>query len=56
VERVRKYQPLASEVDIAARKGDIAWLKQLQQSDTTGIIVIITIAVSAGINQAKEDA
>ena len=41
VERLRKYQTLVSEVDIAAKKGDIARVKQLQQSETTGIVIII---------------
>ena len=44
-ERLRKDQPLASEVDIAATKGDIARVKQLQQTETTGIVIIIIITL-----------
>ena len=34
--QIRKEQPLAAEVDDAAKKGDIARIKQLQQRDTSG--------------------
>ena len=33
---------LAKEVDIAAKKGDIALVKQLQQGEKGGVIVIFT--------------
>ena len=35
-EKMRKEQPLAAEVDDAAKAGDIAGIKQLQQRDTSG--------------------
>ena len=43
-ERIRKgWEPLAAEVDSAAKKGDIARVKQLQQLETSGIVIIISI-------------
>ena len=35
---MRMEQPLAAEVDDAAKKGDIAGIKQLQQRDTSGTL------------------
>ena len=38
---------LAKEVDIVAKKGDIALVKQLQQGERGGIIVIFTPPLSS---------
>ena len=41
-ERIRKgWEPLAAEVDTAAKKRDLARVKQLQQLETGGIVMII---------------
>ena len=37
-EKVRKMEPVAVEVEGAAKAGDIARIKQLQQSDTNGTL------------------
>ena len=37
-EKMRKMEPVAAEVDDAAKKGDIARIKQLQQTDTSGTL------------------
>ena len=37
-EKMRKMEPVAAEVDNAAKKGDIAGIKQLQQRDTSGTL------------------
>ena len=37
-EKMRKMEPVAAEVDVAAKKGDIAGIKQLQQRDTSGTL------------------
>jgi len=43
-ERIRKgWEPLASEVGTAAETGDIARVKELQQLQTSGIVIIIII-------------
>ena len=42
-ERVKKEQPLAAEVDSAAKKGDIERVKQLQQLESGGIVIIIIV-------------
>ena len=44
-EKMRKEQPLAVEVDTAAKKGDFARVKQLQQMETSGIVIIIIIII-----------
>jgi len=39
---VRKgWEPLAAELDTAAKKGDIARVKELHQLQTSGIVIII---------------
>ena len=47
-QEARREQPLAAEVDTAARKGDLARVKQLQQLKTCGnaIIIIITLSLN----------
>ena len=42
-ERVRNEQPLAAEVDKAAKDGNISLVKELQQSETSGIFNIVII-------------
>ena len=42
-EEARRLQTLAAEVDTAAKNGDIARLKEVQQLDTSGNTVIIII-------------
>jgi len=54
-ERIRKEQALAAEVDTAAKKGEIARVKQLQQLETDGIPLLLELRSTSGAGEWQGD-
>merc|ERR1712107_546435 len=52
-EKMRKEQPLAAEVDNAAKKGDVAGIKQLQQRDTSGTPLLLELRSTSGAGEYR---
>ena len=55
IEEARRLQPLAAEVDTAAKNGDIALVKQLQQLETNSNAIIISVTSSFSLNHYKTE-